>query len=510
LLKCLIFDLENGRASHLGKNSLHDRKGFVRLSGERKLDASGEEDKVLRLPRPRSIRARYTLAAGLLSLIVLMVIGTGFALVIRNRIQAGIFEETQRAATQWIASGARAVPQFTRVELLQLVDSRGRVAAASRPAAGLPPLSTARPPAGDRLQDRTECGPRIGCVMLTAIRVSPAEAARFWHGDARIVLAGMREPPILDTGRLEAVIVGIVLPLAGLVTWLTWWVVGRTLRPVEAMREQTSKVTRGDLSARMPQPSGQDEIARLARSANTALARLQGEVQQQRRFASETSHELRNPIAGLRAELEEALLHPREVNPRDTIQAALSATDRLEAIVNDLLALARLRNGDLIPAEPVDLTELVAREASSRCHGVPVRARTACGVRVRGHPIQLMRVVDNLLDNAQRHAESAVEITVDRDGDEAVVVVTDDGAGIAPEDRERVFERFTRLAEGRYRDPGGSGLGLALARDIAHAHHGTLRIEDSPQGARFVLRLPLLSMEPGTPDERGAGHAAED
>jgi signal transduction histidine kinase len=483
------------------------------LSGyraERKRDASGEDDKVLRVPRPRSIRARYTLAAAVLSLIVLTITGTGFDLVIRNRIQAGIFEETQRAATLWIGSGARAVPQFTRVDLFQLVDSHGRVVESSRPAAGMPPLSTVRPPSNNRIQDRTECSPRSGCVMLTAVQVSPAEARQFWHGDAHIVLAGMKEPTILATDRLELLIAGIVLPLVGLITWMTWWVVGRTLRPVEVMREQTSKVTRGDLSARMPQPSGQDEIARLARSANTALARLQGEVQQQRRFASDTSHELRNPIAGLRAELEEALLHPREVNPRETIQAALSATDRLEAIVNDLLALARLRNGDLIPAEPVDLSALVEKEAAARDHGVPVLARTACGIRVRGHAIQLIRVVDNLLDNAQRHAETLVEVTVERHGDQAVVAVTDDGAGIAPEDRERVFERFTRLDEACRRDPGGSGLGLALCRDIAHAHHGTLRVEDSPQGARFVLRLPLLVVLPGgaTPGDRGAGRGA--
>ncbi|MBC6457265.1 sensor histidine kinase [Actinomadura sp. HBU206391] len=121
-----------------------------------------------------------------------------------------------------------------------------------------------------------------------------------------------------------------------------------------------------------------------------------------------------------------------------------------------------------------------------------MRVEQATAVWVMGSRIQLIRVLDNLLDNAHRHAESAVEVTVEPVDGQAVVTVTDDGAGIASRDRERVFERFTRLADGRRRDPGGSGLGLAISRDITHAHHGTLKAEDSPHGARFVLRLPPL------------------
>src|SRR5262249_40231547 len=102
------------------------------------------------------------------------------------------------------------------------------------------------------------------------------------------------------------------------------------------------------------------------------------------------------------------------------------------------------------------------------------------------------RVLDNLLVNAQRHAESAVEITVEREGDRAVVAVSDDGPGVEPANRERIFERFVRLDDSRRRDPGGSGLGLAISRDIARAHHGTLGVEDSRRGARFVLRLPIV------------------
>jgi signal transduction histidine kinase len=262
------------------------------------------------------------------------------------------------------------------------------------------------------------------------------------------------------------------------------------LRPVAAIRARLSEITVSDLSLRIPVPPGEDEIAWLALTANQTLARLEGAVEQERQFASTTSHELRTPITGLRTQLEEALLYPDDVDPRETIRGALSATGRLEAIVEDLLLLARLRAAVAAPHELIDLGTLVTQEAT-HIHGAPVHVHAASNVQVNGSRVQLIRVLANLLTNAQRHTNNSIEVTVETADDQAIVMVTDDGAGIAPADRERVFERFTRLHDGRSRDSGGSGLGLAISRDIAHAHHGTLRIEDSPQGARLVFRLPL-------------------
>nr|WP_240970866.1 HAMP domain-containing sensor histidine kinase [Microbispora sp. CL1-1] len=230
------------------------------------------------------------------------------------------------------------------------------------------------------------------------------------------------------------------------------------------------------------------------------MGRTLRSVERERQFASTTSHELRTPIAGLRAHLEEALLYPDDVDPRDTIQGALRATGRLEAIVDDLLLMTRLHGTAAAAPELVELGALAAEEASALAPGVPVHVLAAGDVRVYGSRIRLARVIGNLLSNAQRHAVSVVTVTVDSVGDQAVVAVTDDGAGVPPADRERVFELFVRLDEGHRLDSGGSGLGLAISRDIAHAHNGTLRIEDSPVGARFVLTLPLA----GT-----AGAAAE-
>jgi signal transduction histidine kinase len=191
-------------------------------------------------------------------------------------------------------------------------------------------------------------------------------------------------------------------------------------------------------------------------------------------------------------QLEEALLYPDHVNARDTIQGALSTTDRLEAIVEDLLLLARLRGGESAPSEPIDLGALVTAELGTPSHTMPVHAQVTGDVWVHGSRTQLIRLLSNLVSNARRHAETGVTVCVTSADGQAVVAVTDDGAGIEPADRERVFERFVRLEDGHRRDAAGSGLGLAISRDIAHAHRGTLRIEDSARGARFVLRLPLM------------------
>ncbi|MDP4509660.1 sensor histidine kinase [Nonomuraea turcica] len=437
-----------------------------------------------------SIRARYALAMGVFSLIVLSALGATLDLAIRAKVQMMVFNEAERVASQWSAAARTGVvphriPASGHVELIQVVDAHQRVVESSKMASDTLPLSRVRPPPDDRFQRYIECPWGGHCLMLMAIRLSPAP-------DAGVVYAGLPEPDVLSTHRLEYVIgTGIAL-LVAVAAWTTWLLVGRTLRPVEAIRARISEITVSDLSLRVPVPPGRDEIAQLAVTANQTLAHLEGAVEQQRRFASTTSHELRNPITGLRAQLEEAARYPDDVDPHETIRTALSATDRLEAIVDDLLQLARLRAAEPTPPEHIDLGELVATEVNVKTGRVPADIRAPRGLVIRGHRMQLIRVLDNLLANAQRHAESAVGVTVEQDEDEAVVAVTDDGPGVAPADRERIFERFVRLDDSRSRDPGGSGLGLAISRDIARAHNGSLEVEDSPRGARFALRLPLV------------------
>jgi signal transduction histidine kinase len=216
-------------------------------------------------------------------------------------------------------------------------------------------------------------------------------------------------------------------------------------------------------------------------------------LDQQRKFTSDASHELRTPLAGLRAELEEAQLHPDQTDLPDLLTRALRDVDRLQAIISDLLLLAQLEATSPEGQETLDLAELVEDELSRRKDRYEVVLRLEPCVIVNAVRIQIGRVLTNVLDNAQRHARKTVHIEVRRAGGNAELTVADDGEGIAVPDRERIFDRFTRLDAARSRDSGGTGLGLAIARDIAEAHHGTLQVGDSTLGgACFALRLHLV------------------
>ncbi|MEV1243744.1 ATP-binding protein [Nonomuraea sp. NPDC049750] len=222
-------------------------------------------------------------------------------------------------------------------------------------------------------------------------------------------------------------------------------------------------------------------------------AGLRESLDRQRRFTADASHELRTPMAGLRAQLEEAQLHPEQTDLGDLLEHALRDVDRLQAITTDLLLLARLGAGQDIALEKVHLTRLIETEMPCRAKGPrPVRLRLEPDVVVEAVPGQIIRILNNLLENAQRHAARHIDVGLRCDGDHAELTVTDDGPGVPAAERENIFQRFTRLDTARSRGTGGTGLGLAIAREIAHAHHGTLHVEAPPtHGARFILRLPL-------------------
>ncbi|WP_345339723.1 HAMP domain-containing protein, partial [Planotetraspora kaengkrachanensis] len=235
--------------------------------------------------RPHSIQARFTLVAAVISLVIFAVIGVGLDLAIWTRVHDNIFKETERLASDWIGSlqpgtAYPALPK-NRIDLLQLIDERGTVVAESA-AAGRSPLSTLRPPVDDRIAHTTQCTDQDGCVVLTAIRVPPLETRVLWQGRQHFVYAGMAEPRLLSTYELELLTGAGVLVAAALAAWATWWVVGRTLRPVAMIRAKTAEITVSDLSMRVPEPPGCDEIAQLARTANHTLARLEAAVEQQR------------------------------------------------------------------------------------------------------------------------------------------------------------------------------------------------------------------------------------
>lgn len=222
------------------------------------------------------------------------------------------------------------------------------------------------------------------------------------------------------------------------------------------------------------------------------LKEREQKLQKNRQFASDTSHEMRTAVAGLRAELEEARLHPDQTDLHDLLARALRGVDRLDAIVTDLRVLGEMEAGPPTQPQQVDLAELVQDEVSRRVDRLMVQLWLQPGVTIQAVPIRIARLLTNLLDNAQRHAQRMVEVRVSRVGDSAEMTVADDGDGIAESERERIFQRFTRLGAAHRLDHKGTGLGLAIARDIAQAHMGTLHTRESATGgACFVLRLPL-------------------
>ncbi|MDT0341381.1 sensor histidine kinase [Streptomyces litchfieldiae] len=355
----------------------------------------------------------------------------------------------------------------------------------------------------DERQDEDDPRPaefddRIGHVLGRA-RVNGQEAeylfavveVRTPAGEEAIVYAGA--PLDVEQAAVNSVrtsmFVGVPLLLA-VVGGVTWLVTRRALGPVEGIRREMAAITRSeDLSRRVPEPATQDEIGRLARTTNETLAALETSVERQRRFVADASHELRSPIASLRTQLEVGEAHPELLD----LPGAVKDTVRLQDLAADLLLLARLDAGERPLSGEVELAGLVTKELARRRAGDrhPVRLAGAEEVTVTGSRGQLLRVLGNLLDNAQRHAAGAVRVSLRREDGEAVLEVADDGAGVPEPDRERIFERFVRLDDARSREDGGAGLGLAIARDVAARHGGSLTVHDAPEGgALFALRLP--------------------
>jgi signal transduction histidine kinase len=316
--------------------------------------------------------------------------------------------------------------------------------------------------------------------------------------DGKVTLVAQRSLTEVNSavGNLKTIMWFAVPALIAAVGFAVWLLAGRALRPVEAIRSEAEEITGTTLDRRVPEPRSKDEVGKLARTMNAMLDRLERSSQKQRQFVSDASHELRSPIASIRTNLEVALRNADTADWPVVARRALDEDERMEAMVTDLLDLARLdEDAEVAPVTSmpeVDLDELVLDETLRPHHAAVDTTRVSAG-RVHGRREQLARVVRNLIDNADRHATSLVAVSLRNGSDTVELTVDDDGPGIAPADRERVFERFTRLDDGRARDDGGLGLGLSMVKTIVERHGGTVEIEDAPLGgARFAVRLPAV------------------
>ncbi|MEU5627884.1 ATP-binding protein [Streptomyces tendae] len=464
-----------------------------------------------------SVRARATLAATLVVAVALVAAGTAVLLSLRSNLLGEAGTQAERSAREVATELAVGTP-YADLSLdvddrpVQVVDDDGVLVAAGEDleritGTGVDAVKPqpAASPSGEHDDDADdddsgeslepgEIGGRITVSDGTATIDGDTEDYRFAAVPVKTedrgtltVYAGAplsAEHGAVNTA-LTVMLIGFPLLLA-VVAWVTWLVTRRALRPVEGIRREMAAITASeDLARRVPVPGTHDEVARLATTTNETLAALESSVERQRGFVADASHELRSPIASLRTQLEVAAAHPELLD----LDGAVADTVRLQRLAADLLLLARLDAGERPAEARVDLAAL-AREAAEGRTGVSVRGAEG-PVSVAGSRGQLGRVLANLLDNAQRHARSAVEVTVRRDGDAVVAAVADDGDGVPAADRGRIFERFVRLDAARSRDDGGAGLGLAIARDVAVRHGGTLTVHDAPAGgALFELRLP--------------------
>lgn len=375
--------------------------------------------------------------------------------------------------------------------LAQVADVDGRVVAASTNAGGASPIA---PPPVLREEIRTLRRLPIddGAFRVLSRRVLTAE------GQFTIHVAKSTEDVEESVAALTRGLALAVPAITLLLCVLVWWLTGRVLRPVETIRREVASMGGTDLGRRVPEPISDDEIARLARTMNAMLDRIESASEQQRRFVDDASHELRTPLTRIRSRLEVALSEPPEAGRTSrTMRDLLRDVEHLQYLVDDLLLLARM---DAIPEAPsralVDLDDLVFEEAERMqiLGGVRIDTSAVSGAQVCGSRPELARVVRNLADNALRHARSTVWFALHEAEGDAVLAVTNDGAPIAAEDFDSVFEPFTRLDEARTADRGGSGLGLAIVRRIVMLHGGTVAVDPTYRdGARFVVRLPATT-----------------
>lgn len=279
-----------------------------------------------------------------------------------------------------------------------------------------------------------------------------------------------------------------------------WFAIGRTLAPVAAIRARTEAITASELHQRVPEPDGHDEISDLARTINDMLARLEGSARRQEAFVADAAHELRSPIASLQARLQTMLLSTETTpNDRDT-RDLLRETVRMGRLVDHLLLLARSDAGTMNAARrPVDLDEVVLESMATIETQVSINLAGVQPVQVKGQSDLLEHVVRNLLENAERYAEDSIEVSLQTEGDNAVLTVDDDGPGIPEDRRDDVIIRFVRVDASRDRGTGGTGLGLSIVHEIVGLHGGELLIGDSPLGgARLQVVLPLADERPVT------------
>jgi signal transduction histidine kinase len=444
-----------------------------------------------------------TAAFAVVMAVVLTATGAFVHQRVRSDLDAGI-DSTLRARAADVAALAQqsdtglrdARPSAGRVEMAQLITGSDRVLDRT---AGVPQRALIRAAQvaavrrGDRITTDVVLG-TSGSVRLLAQSVRAQD-------QTLVIVVGQ---PLAERNRALADLSGVLLlggPCALLLASLAGYLLtGFALRPVEAMRRRAAAISASELDQRLPLPDGEDELARLGRTLNEMLARVQASVARERTLVSDASHELRTPLAILRADLELiALERPAGSELESAVEVAIDETDRLTRLADDLLLLARADDHALALHRSRESAATLLREAGERGRrlatggDVDISVDAEADAWVLVDRDRLGQALDNLVANAVRHAHSHVWLNTRARPGIVELHVTDDGPGFPPDFLSIAWERFARASSGRTED--GAGLGLSIVRTIAEAHDGeACAANGEGGGAQVWISLPASAM----------------
>ncbi|WP_082971419.1 ATP-binding protein [Mycobacterium sp. 852002-51971_SCH5477799-a] len=466
----------------------------VRISGIRPFRRSG---------RARSwhlaqlgISARSAAASAIVVLCALSVAGAGLDAVLYRKLLAGVdYAAAERVhdITKALQSGSlddldnALLHTDQRVVATQLIGPDGTVVKRSGSAPKTPLVPA------NQFDFNLRRGLPDDAVAGDDMRVSGQKVAT--PSGVYTVLVGGGSEAVEATARTLAILLACSAPvIVAVAAGATYWLVRRSLQSVDAIRTRVADISTSDLAERVPVPDSHDEIAALAVTMNEMLSRLEAGHRAQQRFVGDASHELRSPLTTIISGLEVAEAHPDLLDAELAINTLLPEARRMHTLIEDLLLLARADEQTLLRRkEQVALDELAQAEVDR------ARRDTRCvihteirPVRLQADPVAMSRMIRNLIENAVRHAVSCAAIEVGGQDGTATLAVSDDGPGIAPADRSRVFERFVRLDTDRARAGGGAGLGLAIVAEVVAAHGGVVTIDDPPcGGTKMIVTLPV-------------------
>ena len=376
----------------------------------------------------------------------------------------------------------------------------------STTSAALPPAAIAAATATPRYESVVTNGSRWRTLTRTSL-----------VGGRAVVLRVSRSEDRLRAQLWEILIVLVLgLPLVVALAGLGGYTLARrALTPIDQLASEARRITAERLHERLSVPNQHDEIGRLAGVINDTFARLESSFDQLRRFTADASHELRTPLSVIRGIGEMGLKEthtPAEY--KEALGSMLEEVDRLTTLVDTLLRLSYGDAGTLhLSPESVDLGQIAGDVVSSlgilaEERNQRVRVDAAEPVSVTADRLVLREALTNVVDNAIKYSPrgSAIDIRVYSEGGRAIVSVADDGPGIAPEHRERIFDRFFRVDEARSRNGGGAGLGLAIARWAVEANGGRIAVDSRPTGGS-VFRIVLPVRAPSAAEHQHGSHA---